>query len=145
MNKAISRCLAIALVIVAISGALSMPVTATTNSSAYIWRYAASLSQGSSSGKISVNYSITGMGIMDAIGVSKIVVYKADGTKYRTIYGSVSNGLIKNNTSTAADSYEISCVAGSSYYCEVTFYAAKSGGYDTRTVQTGTVVAPTSP
>ena len=145
MNKVVIRYIAIALVIVIFGGVLSTPVAAGTNSSAYIWLYTASLSQGSSSGKISVNYSITGMGIMDAIGVSQIDVYKANGTKYRTIYGSVANGLIKNNTSTAADSYEISCVAGSSYYCEVTLYAAKSGGYDTRTVQTGTVVAPTSP
>ena len=114
-------------------------------SSPYIFMTSASLSQGSSAGKICVNYSITGMGRMDSIGVSSIAVYKSNGTLYTTIYGSVANGLIKTNTMVATGSYEISCTAGYSYYCDVTLIASKDGGYDTRTIQTGTVVAPSSP
>lgn len=144
MKKHISRILSILLVSVLLIG-IAFPAEAAIQSSAYIWITSASLSQGSSAGKISVNYSITGMGRMDTIGVSMIVVYKSNGTKYRTIYGSITNGLIITNAIMAMDSYEITCVAGTSYYCEVTFIAAKDGGYDTMTIQTGTVIAPTSP
>ena len=144
MKKHISRIISLLLASVLLIG-IAFPAEAAIQSSAYIWITSASLSQGSSAGKISVNYSITGMGRMDTIGVSMIVVYKSNGTKYRTIYGSTTNGLIITNAIMAMDSYEISCVAGNSYYCEVTFIAAKDGGHDTMTIQTGTVVAPTSP
>ncbi len=145
MKKLLFRLVSLVLVLTFLFGTFAFPVSASTQSSAYIWITSASLSQGSSAGKISVNYSITGMGKMDTIGVSMIEVYRSNGTKYRTIYGSTANGLIVHDKLTAAGTYQISCVAGMSYYCEVTLYAAKDGGYDTMTIQTGTVVAPTSP
>lgn len=139
------REISIVLILTLLISVLVLPVTAATASSAYIWVTSATLTQGSTAGTIRVNYSITGMGRMDSIGVSKIEVYKSNGVKYRTIYGSVSNGLILNNRASATGSYDISCVAGTSYYCKVTLIAAKDGGYDTVTIQTSTVVAPTSP
>ena len=145
MKKILLRLISIILISTFLFGVFAFPASAAMNSSAYIWITSASLSQGSSAGKISVNYSITGMGKMDTIGVSMIEVYKTNGTKYRTIYGSTTNGLIVHDKTSTADSFEISCIAGTAYYCEVTFFAAKNGGYDTMTIQTGTVVAPTSP
>lgn len=145
MKKHLIRFVSIILISIVLFGAVAFPASAAINSSAYIWITSASLSQGSSSGKISVDYSISGMGKMDTIGVSMIEVYKTNGTKYRTIYGSTSNGLIVHDKISTTGSFEISCVAGTAYYCEVTFIAAKNGGYDTMTIQTGTVVAPTSP
>lgn len=145
MKKRLLRLVSIILISTFFLGAAAFPVSASINSSAYIWITSASLSQGSSAGKICVDYSITGMGRMDTIGVLMIEVYKTNGTKYKTIYGSTTNGLIEYNKTSTAGSFEISCVAGTAYYCEVTFIAAKNGGYDTMTIQTGAVVAPTSP
>ena len=145
MNNRTNRALAIILVISCFVSMFSFTAFAETTSSAYILMTGASLSAGSSSGKIKVNYSITGMGIMDTIGALTIEVYRSNGTLYKTIYGTTTNGLLKNNVGAHAGSYVVTCVPGASYYCEVTLIAAKNGGGDTRTIQTGTIVAPSSP
>ncbi len=145
MNKPIIKTIAIILVIAISFSLFSLTAVAGTLSSAYIFMTSANVTQGSSAGKISANYSITGMGRMDTIGALSIEVYNSNGTIYTTIYGTTSNGLLKTNTFVAMGSYEISCVAGNTYYCEVTLIAAKNGGGDTRTIQTQTIVAPTSP
>ena len=121
---------------------LSLPASAQMDSSEYIAMTYASLSQGNSSGKLIVDYSITGTSKMDTIGVSKIKVYRSNGSWYQTIYGTVGGGLLKQNKVTVTDSYTLSCVSGQSYYCEVTLYAAKGSGSDSRTITTGTVTAP---
>ena len=120
----------------------SLPASAQMNASEYIAITYAGLGQGTSSGQLRVNYSITGTKTMDTIGVSKIQVYKSNGTLYQTIYGTVGSGLLQQNVITVTDVYTISCVSGQSYYCKVTLYAAKGGGSDSRTITTGTVTAP---
>ena len=120
----------------------SAPTLAQENSSDYISWTSASLSQGFASGQLRVNYSITGTSSMDTIGVSKIEIYYSSGKKYTTIWGSTSNGLLKQNRATAQDVYTLSLTSGTSYYCKVTLYAAKDGGWDSRTITTGTVTAP---
>ena len=140
-KRTFAVCLALLLVI----GLLSFPASANTFASDYIISYSTGLSQGSSNGQLKLSYSIIGTGIMDTIGITKIVVYKYDGTRYRTIYGTVSNGLLEQNTFEASDIYSFTVATGYSYYCKVTYYAAKNGGYDTRTVQTRTVAAPVVP
>ena len=121
---------------------ISMPVLAQMEASDYIVSSSASLSQGYDSGRLRVNYSITGKSTMDTIGVSKIEVYYSSGTKYTTIWGSTSNGLLKQNRPTVTDVYTLSLSSGTSYYCKVTSYAEKNGGWDSRAITTGTVTAP---
>ncbi len=145
MTKKVIRLLALILVLTLSFSLFSATAYASINSSAYISMTSASATKGSSAGKINVHYSITGMGMMDTIGVLCIDVYKSNGVLYKTIYGSTSNGLLINNDFVHAGTYTVTCVSGNAYYCEVTLYAAKNGGYDTRTIQTQTVVAPTSP
>ena len=137
----IKRYIAFILIIAIFCMHLSLPASAQMDSSEYIAMTYASLSQGNSSGKLVVDYSITGTSTMDTIGVSKIKVYKSNGSWYKTIYGTVG-GLLKQNRVTVTDSYTITCVSGQSYYCEVTLYAAKNGGSDSRTITTSTVTAP---
>ena len=120
----------------------SMPALAQMDASDYITATSANLSQGYVSGQLRVNYSITGTSTMDTIGVSKIEVYYSSGTKYTTIWGTISNGLLKQNRPSVTDVYALSLTSGTSYYCKVTLYAAKDGGWDSRTITTGTVTAP---
>lgn len=145
MNRKFSRILALILIITLVISLCAMPAYAESYSSKYILMTSASVSPGSSSGKIIVNYSITGMGMMDTIGAFSIKVYRSTGSLFCSIYGSTTNGLLINNDCVHAGSYVVTCVPGASYYCEVTLIAAKSGGGDTRTIQTGTIVAPSSP
>ena len=145
MTKKANRITSIVLVLALIFSLFSITSYAEVNSSAYIYKTSASVLPGSSSGKIIVNYSITGMGMMDTIGAFSIKVYRSTGSLYCSIYGSTTNGLLINNACVHAGSYMVTCVPGASYYCEVTLIAAKSGGGDTRTIQTGTIVAPSSP
>jgi len=145
MTKRIFRLISLILIFTIFLSSFSFTAFAETTSSAYILMTGASVTPGSSTGKISVNYTITGMGMMDTIGVLWIDVFNSSGTLYTTIYGYTTNGLIKNNAFVHAGSYEVSCVAGNSYYCEVTLIASKNGGGDTRTLQTQTIVAPSSP
>lgn len=116
--------------------------SAAIQESDYINRYSVGLTQGSGTGELKLIYNIVGTGTMDTIGITKIVVYKSNGAKYKTIYGSLTNGLLEQNTFSAFGVYSISVTAGNSYICQVTFYSAKSGGYDTRTVFTNTVALP---
>lgn len=145
MNRKWTRILALILVITLVASLCAMPTYAETYSSAYILMTSASLSAGSSAGKISINYSITGMGIMDTIGALYIEVYRSSGSLFCTIIGNTTNGLLVNNTFVHAGSYVVTCVPGVSYYCKVTLIAAKDGGGDTRTLRTSTIVAPSSP
>lgn len=145
MKKHTYRLIAVCLVFILTLGIFPISISASTQASDYISWYSVGLSQGSSNGQLTLSYNIVGTGTMDTIGVSKIVVYKADGTKYRTIYGTVANGLLEQNTFSALGVYHFTVATGYSYYCVVTFYSSKNGGYDTRTVTTRTVVAPIIP
>ena len=120
----------------------ALPVAADTRSSAYILRTSALLRAGASNGKIQLDYSITGRDTMDVLGVSKIVVYRSNGTVYATYNGSVANGLLQQNILTNSGTHTIYGVSGTTYYCKVTFYAGNSTGSDSKTITTGTVTAP---
>lgn len=142
MKRLNHKLIAICLVIMLTISLFPISAFAATQESNYINRYSVGLSQGSITGQLKLTYNIVGTGIMDTIGISKIVVYKSNGTKYKTIYGSVANGLLEQNTFSAFGVYNITVATGYSYYCQVTFYSNKNGGYDTRTVYTSTVAAP---
>lgn len=145
MRKVIASSCSFILAILIVASIFSLPASASILESDYINSYTTGLNQGTSNGQLKLNYTLVGTGTMDKIGISKIVVYKSDGTWYRTIYGTVSNGLLEQNTFVAFGTYRFTVAAGVSYYCKVTYYAEKNGGYDTRTVQTRTVTAPTIP
>ncbi len=145
MRKSIISMMAHFLVLSLIIGVSSISASAEIQASDYINSYSIGLSQGTSNGQLKLSYSIVGTGIMDTIGVSKIEVYKSSGTKYSTIQGTVANGLLEQNTFSAFGNYYFTVPTGYSYYCQVTFYSGKDGGYDTRTVTTSTVAAPIIP
>lgn len=119
-------------------------LAAQTRASDYIFSTSASLSTGASPGQIKLSYSVcSAVGIADSIGISKIEVYRSNGTLYKTIYGSISNGLMGTNAASKSGNYTTACSAGSSYYCVVTFTVSKGGGGDTYTTTTNTATAHT--
>ena len=137
MNR---RLVSATLVLVLLLSLLSFGVSA--RASYYFSSYSATLGQGDS-GKINLSYTVVSCaGTMNTIGVSKIWVYKSDGTLYKTIYGSTANGLLKSNAVAAGGTYPISCVSGNTYYCIVKIYASNSSGSDYRLIQTGSVTCP---
>lgn len=138
----IKKLSSVLLVVTLVFLCFSIPAFAQMDASDYIAATSASLSQGFVSGQLRVNYSITGTSTMDTIGVSKIEVYYSNGTKYKTIWGTISGGLLKQNRASVTDVYALSLTSGTSYYCKVTLYAEKNGGWDSRTITTGTVTAP---
>lgn len=104
-------------------------------------RYSAIITSGSSAGQIVITYDIAANDIADSLGVSKMVIYKSDGT-YTTIYPTSLNNFKASNTVRHRASYTYTGTSGTSYYAEVTVFATIDGVTDSRTVTTNTVKAP---
>ena len=108
------------------------------DASAYISSYSVSIINGGS-GKLKVQFDITGTGTMTKIGASCIQIYKSNGTHVATIWHTDSGrgGMMGSNTPYHSDQESYTVTPGS-YYVLITFYAKNSSGWDTRTVTTGT-------
>lgn len=101
----------------------------------------ASLSTGANSGEIKIIYQSRSNKTCRPIGVSSIAIYKSDGTYVTTIYGSTSNGLMANGTTSKVGSYTYKGSSGTSYYAVVTLSATAGGEHDSRTVTTNSARA----
>lgn len=113
-----------------------------TNASLYLDNYVAVLYKGArGTGKIDIDFDVTATEYSDYVGVSKIEIYRSDGIK-TTIFGSVDNGLLREDALGLAVTYTYSGVSGKSYYAVLTFYAERDGGSGTKTFTTNTVTAP---
>lgn len=98
-------------------------------------------------GKIYVSYDIDGTGTMDLIGCSLIILQQYNSTTkewvgVQTYLGTVENGLLVQNTWYRTGTKEFSVTPGKSYRAQVTLYAGKDGGGDSRVKITNSVVAP---
>lgn len=91
------------------------------------------------SGKMDITFKVVGTLPSTSIGVSKINIYKVSGEKVDTIYGSTANGLQDTGTSTHIGSYTYYGTPGTTYYAEVTVFAARSTGSDSRLIITNSV------
>ena len=137
-RRVISLALAVAILFTIHLNAMA----AQTRSSEYIQSATASLSTGSAAGQISLTYTVkSAVGNASRIGVSTIRVYRASGEIYKTIYGSTTSGLTKFNAISNSGTYTIDCVAGTSYYCVVTFIVQDANGRDTCAKTTNTQTA----
>lgn len=120
---------------------LCAPASAVTRASLYLDTYSASLSTGSASGELKLNFNLIATGKMTSLGVEKIVIYKANGTEAATIDGTTRNGLLISNSSRFKTSYTYTGTPGTSYYAVVTFYAGDGSGSDSKDYTTGTARA----
>ena len=108
------------------------------DASAYISSYSVSIINGGS-GKLKVDFDITGTGTMTKIGASCIKIYKSNGDYVATIwhYDSGRGGMMGSNKAYHSD-VETYIVTPGSYYVKITFLARNSSGSDSITFQTGT-------
>lgn len=112
------------------------------NASYYLSSYGVLLYSNGTSGKLKLDYEVYATNTMNTVGVYKIVVRKANGSVYKTIWGSTANGLEASNTWYKVGTYTLSLASGNSYYCDVTVIAANASGSDTRTITTSLVTCP---
>jgi len=116
-----------------------------THASLYLNSYGAHLSPGDASGKLYLDFEVAATEISDMVGISKIVIYKSDGTRVTTANGSLANGLLIQNDSTHVGTYTFTVTPGQSYYAVLSVYAARDGGSDTKLYTTNTATAPKAP
>lgn len=112
---------------------------ASVYASDYLAQYGAALIATDTKGKYDIYYDVTATKTSDTIGVSKIKIYKSDGSYVTTITGTVNNGLIIENDCCHAGVYTRYGVSGNSYYAEVTVFAKRGSGSDSRTITTNTI------
>ena len=116
--------------------------TVQPRASAYLSRYIATLSEGNAPGQLNIAFSVTASRVMTKVGVSRIDIYRSNGTYVTSINGSTANGLLALSTMHHSGTYTYNGISGVSYYAIVTVYAGDTTGSDTRTVTTNTVKAP---
>lgn len=138
--------IAVTLLLVILLIICAIPTSASTFSqiraSKYLNSYFAMLDQGTTAGNLSLSFSVVATGKMNLVGISRINVYKANGTFVETITGTVANGLLGASDMHHSGNYTYHGTPGTSYYFAVTVYAGDSTGSDSRTVTTNTVKAP---
>lgn len=100
--------------------------------SLYLSNYGAYLYEGSSRGGIMVEFTVSGTKKSDLVGVSKLSIYKGDGTFITSIDGTVSNGLLGKDLKTYAGEYTYYGEPNEVYYMVLTMYAERDGGSDSR-------------
>lgn len=140
MNHKAFRIIAFILVLTAL---LSISAFAVYNppdspdASAYISSYSVSIINGGS-GKLKVDFDVTGTGTMTKIGATCITIYKCNGTYVGTIWNTDSgrSGMLGSNTIYHSD-VETYTVTPGSYYVRVSIYARNSSGSDEIIVTTG--------
>lgn len=127
----------IALIIVLSMLLSTCAFAAETRSSAYLTTYCGVLSR-TSTGRLLIEFDVTGTRTMTAIGASIVRVYKSNGTLVKTYnYTDTGcSGMLAYNTIFHASSLTYTGVAGETYYCIITFYARNANGYDSKNYAT---------
>lgn len=110
--------------------------------SEYLSAYTVALGPGDNSGEVKLAFSVLATGKMTQMGISKVEIYKSNGSYVTTIYGNTTNKLLGSSTEHHNGNYIYNGVSGTSYYAKVTVYAKDSTGSDSRTVTTATAKAP---
>lgn len=107
------------------------------DASAYISSYSVSIINGGS-GKLKVDFDVTGTGTMTKIGATCIKIYTCSGSHVATIWSTDSgrSGMLGSNKIYHSD-VESYTVTPGSYYVKVVIYAKNSSGSDAITVTTG--------
>lgn len=140
MNHKINHSIAFILVFTAlfsICGLAAYNPPDSTDASAYISSYSVSIINGGS-GKLKVDFDVTGTGVMTKIGATCITIYKSNGTYVGTIWSTDPgrSGMLKSNDYYHSDVETYSVTPGS-YYVRVSIYAKNSSGSDEIIVTTG--------
>lgn len=114
---------------------------ASARASSYLSGYNATLFTGNSSGQLRLDFDVTAKVNATEVGVSKIDLYKEDGTYVKSIMGSTKNGLITSGYYHVYSYYFSAPTPGQAYYTKVTLFAKDSTGEDGRIFTTNTATA----
>lgn len=98
----------------------------------YLDNYGAYLYQGDSSGAVRVEFTVSANEKADRVGVSKLSIYKGDGTYITSVTGTVANGLLREGSKAHMGEYTYYGEPNEVYYMVLTMYAGFKGGSDTR-------------
>lgn len=101
--------------------------------------HAVKLYAGSGKGEVTVSYNVNASIWADSIGIECIRFYTEDGDLADTVYGTTSNGLVRNNYGINVGDFDYTLPSGEYYYAEVVVFAEYKGVYDSRTRTTNTV------
>lgn len=135
-----NRMLCLALVVVlalALCGVSLAAVQGSTTLGSYgVWAYT-----GENRGELDIHYVVEANYTANALGISVLKIYKADGTHVDTIYGSLSNRLIAQGLPEVNRVYTYHGEPGTSYYAVATVTATIGEDYDYRIVTTNTATS----
>lgn len=98
----------------------------------YLDGYGAYLYQGDVSGSVRVEFTVSANEKADRVGVSKLSIYKGDGTFVTSVTGTVANGLLTEDIKTHLGGYTYYGKSNEVYYMVLTMYAEFNGGSDSR-------------
>lgn len=112
--------------------------------SLYLSSYGATINKTSSttSPGFDIDFNVVATVYSEYVGVSKIEIYKADGTPVMTIRGNTGNGLLRANSLGHLGHYTVNATVGETYYAVITAYATANGGADMKTYTTNTYTVP---
>ena len=117
--------------------------TAQPYASAYLSAYTAQLTSGTKPGEVVLSFYVHAARTdITRIGVLTAVVYRANGTKFRSYSGTYANGLLKANDYSYTYSFHATLTTDTDYYMVVTFVAGNASGADTREFTTNIAHAP---
>lgn len=135
------RFISLAFCLILMVSLFSFPAKAATYASDYLQNYNASLSTGSCSGQLNLQFSASACDSMSSIGISSVAVYTARGSYVKTINGSTSNGLLASGSYSHRGAYSINVTPGQEYYLRLTFVARDSYSGDSKSYTTNTAIA----
>ena len=145
MKKLLKSCSICLIIIVMISTTVFAAAPndlAAPQANSYIWKTTVSpVALGN--GVIEFDCGVTGTGRMDKIGISRIDIYKADGTHVEGHYYTESGYeyLMDYNSAKHNAFIPFQGVSGERYFAVVHFYASKGNGAGGVTMESSVVVA----
>jgi hypothetical protein len=111
--------------------------------SSYLSQYSA-WATSNGGGEIQIDFDVSATSIADSVGASKIIIQIKIGSSWTNVYtfnGTTSNGMLGSNCLFHCNDVTYQGSVGSEYRAVVTVYAKIGSGSDTRTINTGSVIA----
>lgn len=102
------------------------------------------VAQSAPKGRISVEFQVTGTGMMSKLGANLITLYEKDANRWRpveTLTSSDCPELFTTNSRSYNEVVTFDGVSGKQYYAEVSVFASDSSGTDYKTYTSNTVTA----
>lgn len=139
--KVKSRILCLAL---AVGLALAMygSCLAATQASPTLAGYGVWAHTGENSGELDIHYEVDANRTADSLGISKLKIYRGNGTYVETIYGTTENRLMAEGLVGINRVYTYQGEPATTYYAIATIEATIGDKYDSRSFVTDTAKTP---